>query len=102
VHENFSSPRMRRSLYNDPGNLLLRRSRRSDHCLSCEGANPIFHDPFPAWGYPWTPLVALIGSLVYLALNIGFDFKNVLLALAFVALSYRAFLLAMHFRAGES
>ena len=25
VHENFSSPRMRRSLYNDPGNLLLRR-----------------------------------------------------------------------------
>jgi APA family basic amino acid/polyamine antiporter len=57
--------------------------------------------PFPAWGYPWTPLVALIGSLVYLALNIGFDFRNVLLALAFVALSYPAFLLAMRLRTRE-
>src|ERR1700691_3706536 len=27
---------MRRSLYNDPGNLLLRRSRRSDHCCSLQ------------------------------------------------------------------
>jgi basic amino acid/polyamine antiporter, APA family len=57
--------------------------------------------PFPAWGYPWTPLVALIGSLVYLALNIGSDFRNGLLALAFVALSYPVFLLAMRFRARE-
>jgi APA family basic amino acid/polyamine antiporter len=57
--------------------------------------------PFPAWGYPWTPLVALIGSLVYLALNIGIDFRNGLLALAFMALSYPVFLLAMRFRARE-
>jgi basic amino acid/polyamine antiporter, APA family len=55
--------------------------------------------PFPAWGYPWTPLTALIGSLVYLALNIGSDFKNGLLALTFVALSYPAFLLAVRLRA---
>jgi APA family basic amino acid/polyamine antiporter len=58
--------------------------------------------PFPAWGYPWTPLAALIGSLVYLALNIGSDFKNGLLALTFVALSYPAFLLAVRLRARES
>ncbi len=57
--------------------------------------------PFPVWGYPWTPLVALIGSLVYLALNIGIDFRNGLLALAFMALSYPVFLLATRFRPRE-
>jgi APA family basic amino acid/polyamine antiporter len=54
--------------------------------------------PFPAWGYPLTPFGALIGSLVYLALRIGSDFKNGLLGLTFVTLSDPAFLLAVRLR----
>jgi len=57
--------------------------------------------PFRAWGYPWTPLIALIGSLCYLALNLASDFKNSILGLAFVGLSYPVFLLANRLRARE-
>jgi|SRR5882672_1475102 len=56
---------------------------------------------FRVWGYPWTPLVALVGSLVYLGLNLASDFKNGILALAFVGLSYPAFLVASRLKARE-
>jgi basic amino acid/polyamine antiporter, APA family len=54
--------------------------------------------PFKAWAYPWTPLAALLGSFVYLALNVASDFKNVMLGLIFVACSYPVYLIAKHFR----
>ncbi|PYX32826.1 MAG: hypothetical protein DMG80_07305 [Acidobacteria bacterium] len=47
------------------------------------------------------PLAALVGSLLYLALNLTSDFKNSILGLAFVGLSYPVFLLANRLRARE-
>jgi APA family basic amino acid/polyamine antiporter len=54
--------------------------------------------PFHAWGYPWTPLAALLGSLAYFILNLASDFKNGLLGLAFLAMSYPVFVLAKRLR----
>jgi APA family basic amino acid/polyamine antiporter len=47
--------------------------------------------PYRAWGYPWTPGLALIGSLVFLAGAIASDTENSLYALGLLAVSYPVF-----------
>jgi APA family basic amino acid/polyamine antiporter len=49
--------------------------------------------PFRAWGYPWTTLLALIGSLAFLVGAIKSDTRNSVYALLLLAASYPAFLL---------
>ncbi len=47
--------------------------------------------PFRAWLYPWTPLAALLGSLVYLVLNFASDVRNGLIAFALIGCSFPAY-----------
>jgi APA family basic amino acid/polyamine antiporter len=47
--------------------------------------------PYRAWGYPVTPALALIGSVLFLALAIRADTKNSVYALVLLALSYPVF-----------
>ena len=47
--------------------------------------------PFKAWGYPWTTLIFLTGSLIFLIGDVIGDPLNALFALIYVALSYPAF-----------
>jgi APA family basic amino acid/polyamine antiporter len=49
--------------------------------------------PFRAWGYPWTTLLALLGSLAFLVGAIKSDTRNSAYALLLLAASYPAFLL---------
>ncbi len=48
--------------------------------------------PFKAWGYPWTTLLFLIGSFVFLIGDVIGDPLNAFFALIYAALSYPAFL----------
>lgn len=47
--------------------------------------------PYRAWGYPVTPALALIGSVLFLALAIRADTKNSVYALVLLAVSYPVF-----------
>jgi len=47
--------------------------------------------PYRAWGYPVTPALALIGSVLFLALAIQADTKNSVYALLLLAVSYPVF-----------
>ncbi len=47
--------------------------------------------PFRAWGYPWTPGLALVGSLAFLAGAVAADTRNSLWALGILAVSYPAY-----------
>ena len=47
--------------------------------------------PYRAWGYPVTPALALIGSVLFLAGAIRADTKNSLYALGLLAVSYPVF-----------
>jgi APA family basic amino acid/polyamine antiporter len=49
--------------------------------------------PFRAWGYPWTTLLALVGSLAFLVGAIKSDTRNSVYSLLLLAASYPAFLL---------
>jgi APA family basic amino acid/polyamine antiporter len=49
--------------------------------------------PYRAWGYPVTPALALLGSLLFLAGAVAADTKNSLYALLLLAVSYPVFLL---------
>lgn len=49
--------------------------------------------PFRAWGYPWTTLLALAGSLAFLVGAIKSDTQNSVYSLLLLAASYPAFLL---------
>jgi APA family basic amino acid/polyamine antiporter len=48
---------------------------------------PHLERPFRAWGYPWTPLIVLVGSILFLAGAIVSDTGNSLYALAILAAS---------------
>jgi APA family basic amino acid/polyamine antiporter len=48
--------------------------------------------PFKVWGYPWTTLIFLAGSFVFLIGDIFGDPLNALFALIFVIISVPAFL----------
>jgi len=47
--------------------------------------------PYRAWGYPVTPALALIGSVLFLAIAIQADTKNSVYALVLLAVSYPVF-----------
>jgi APA family basic amino acid/polyamine antiporter len=49
--------------------------------------------PFPAWGYPWTTLVVVVLSFVFLVGVIISDTTNSIYALTSVAISYPAYLI---------
>lgn len=54
--------------------------------------------PYRAWGYPLTPALALIGSIVFLAGAIWVDRTNSLYALLLLAVSYPVFRLMKLFK----
>jgi APA family basic amino acid/polyamine antiporter len=47
--------------------------------------------PYRAWGYPITPAVALLGSILFLAAAIRADTRNSVYALLLLAVSYPVF-----------
>jgi APA family basic amino acid/polyamine antiporter len=55
--------------------------------------------PFRAWGYPWTTLLVLVGSIAFLAAAIKSDRENSIYSLLLLAASYPAFLLLKWTRA---
>jgi len=54
---------------------------------------PDLHRPYRAWGYPWTTLLVLAGSIAFLVGAIIGDKKNSLIALAILAASIPIYLL---------
>src|SRR5207245_5369539 len=48
--------------------------------------------PYHVWGYPWTTLIVLIGSIAFLAGAVAGDTRNSLWALALLAISYPVYL----------
>jgi len=54
--------------------------------------------PFKAWGYPWTTLIVLTGSLLFLVGAILSDTANSIYAVLLIALSYPVYLLVKRFR----
>ncbi len=55
------------------------------------GKEPHAPRPFRAWGYPWTPALALVGSLAFLGGAVASDMRNSLWALGLLAVSYPAY-----------
>jgi APA family basic amino acid/polyamine antiporter len=53
--------------------------------------------PYRVWGYPVTPALALIGSLLFLAGAVAADTKNSVYALLLLAVSYPVFWLGKRF-----
>jgi len=53
--------------------------------------------PFRAWGYPWTTLIVLIGSFVFLIGAIISDTANSMYAVLLIGLSYPIYLLTKKF-----
>ncbi|MCA1556921.1 MAG: APC family permease, partial [Acidobacteria bacterium] len=49
--------------------------------------------PYRAWGYPWTTMLALLGSVAFLCGAAASDTRNSLYALILLAASYPAYLL---------
>ncbi len=49
--------------------------------------------PYRVWGYPWTTLIVLIGSVAFLAGAVAGDTKNSLWALGLLAISYPVYLI---------
>ena len=58
--------------------------------------------PFKAWGYPWTTLLVLLGSLIFLIGQIISDTRNSLYALGLIVASYPVFLLTKKLKKRES
>lgn len=50
--------------------------------------------PYRVWGYPWTTVIVLIGSIAFLAGAVAGDTRNSLLALGLLAVSYPTYLIA--------
>ena len=57
--------------------------------------------PYRAWGYPVTPALALIGSVLFLAGAIQADTRNSVYALLLLGVSYPVFRLMSHKKASE-
>ena len=58
--------------------------------------------PFKAWGYRWTTLLVLLGSLIFLIGQIISDTRNSLYALGLIVASYPVFLLTKKLKKRES
>jgi APA family basic amino acid/polyamine antiporter len=52
--------------------------------------------PYRAWGYPWTTVLALLGSVAFLIGAIASDTRNSVYALLLLAASYPVFRLSRH------
>lgn len=63
---------------------------------------PDLPHPFKAWGYPWTTLIILIGSLVFLIGQIISDTQNVIYAIGLIFISYPVFLITKKLKKRES
>jgi APA family basic amino acid/polyamine antiporter len=59
---------------------------------------PALPRPYKVWGYPWTTLIALIGSLLFLIGAAIADKRNSFWALAILAASYPVYLIAKFLR----
>ena len=57
-------------------------------------SEPDLPRPYRVWGYPWTTLIALIGSVAFLIGAVIADKKNSLWALAILAVSYPLYLIS--------
>jgi len=57
--------------------------------------------PFKVWGYPWTPLIALAGSIAFLVGNIVSDPRNSLHGTILIALNVPVFLLVRRYQASK-
>jgi APA family basic amino acid/polyamine antiporter len=53
--------------------------------------------PYRVWGYPWTTLIVIVGSVAFLAGAVAGDTKNSLWALALLAISLPVFLIVKRF-----
>ena len=53
---------------------------------------PDLKRPYKAWGYPWTTIIVIIGSIAFLAGAVACDSLNALYAIALIVLSYPAYL----------
>src|SRR2546423_8741075 len=49
--------------------------------------------PYRVWGYPWTTIIVLIGSIAFLAGAVAGDTRNSLWALGLLAVSYPVYLI---------
>ncbi|MEO8073879.1 MAG: APC family permease [Acidobacteriota bacterium] len=58
--------------------------------------------PFKAWGYPWTTLIVLIGSIIFLVGQIISDTRNSLYAVGLIIASYPVFLITKKLKKSES
>jgi basic amino acid/polyamine antiporter, APA family len=54
--------------------------------------------PYKAWGYPWTTLVVLLGSVAFLAAAVVADTVNALYAATLILFSFPAYLLTKRLR----
>ena len=55
--------------------------------------------PFRVWGYPWPPLIALVGSVAFLVGNVFSDPRHSAYALVFIAASYPIYLIVTRYAA---
>jgi len=53
--------------------------------------------PYRVWGYPWTTLIVIVGSIAFLAGAVAGDTKNSLWALGLLAISLPVFLIVKRF-----
>ena len=58
--------------------------------------------PVRAWGYPWTTLLVLAGSLLFLAVAVKSDIRNSLVALCILAASVPVYILVVKRNAARS
>jgi APA family basic amino acid/polyamine antiporter len=62
---------------------------------------PELDRPYKAWGYPWTTIVVILGSVAFLAAAVAGDTMNALYTIALILLSYPAYLYARRLSRGE-
>jgi APA family basic amino acid/polyamine antiporter len=55
---------------------------------------PALERPFRAWGYPWTTIIVMLGSVAFLVGAVLGDTMNALYALFLIAASYPLYLIA--------
>jgi APA family basic amino acid/polyamine antiporter len=62
---------------------------------------PELERPYKAWGYPWTTMVVIVGSLAFLAAAVAGDSVNAFYAIGSLLLSYPAYLYVRRLSRGE-
>jgi APA family basic amino acid/polyamine antiporter len=57
--------------------------------------------PYRVWGYPWTTLIVIVGSIAFLAGAVAGDTKNSLWALGLLAISLPVYLIVKRVSPGH-